>query len=216
MKEITRRDEGPWDSLGHLCTLRAQHPASAPQIDAKDHRDPHRSHATHVRSHNLEAPEPELKARPLTPNALFCSFFYVMLPCPAQNPPWLPCSPQDKIQTSQVVPLAPEGKATGHVGGREPRREGGDAVPAAEGTAGSLPGHGTPTQSAIHHLKPSSDALCPFPIDLIKRRLQLRSHLGNVLIVPFMCPFVAQALQSLKGRFKSMFLPLSENYYRKQ
>lgn len=80
------------------------------------------------------------------------------------------CRPQHKIQTSQAAPLAPEGKALGHVGGQEPRPEGGDDVPAAKGTAGPLPGHGTSTQSAIHQLqKPSSDALCLFPIDLITR-----------------------------------------------
>lgn len=110
VKEITRATMGfPWSPLYPACPA----PGQCSTNRAKDHRDPHRSHATHIRSHNLEAPEPELTARPLAPNALFCSFFYVMLPCPAQNPPWLPVDHRTKSKPPKWRPWLLRAKPRG-------------------------------------------------------------------------------------------------------
>ena len=72
-------------------------------------------------------------------------------------------------------------------------------------------------RGSIHQPRePNSDALCTLPIDLPAEETCSSLTLGECAFVPFLCPFVARALQGLKGQFESMFLPLNENYYGKQ
>lgn len=73
-------------------------------MGAKYQSDPHRSEVTHTRSRNLGVPKPALKPRSLAPNALFCSFFYLMLPSPVQNPPWLPMAHRTKFKPPKWSP----------------------------------------------------------------------------------------------------------------
>lgn len=114
-------------------------------------RDPHRGRVTH----SPARAGTQTQATGSKYSILLFLLFSASFPFPELSMP--PCGPWDKWPA-----LAPEGKATRHRGGRE--------LFYRAGYRGGTPSHETSTQGPIHQLQePSSDALCPFPIDLITR-----------------------------------------------
>lgn len=114
-------------------------------------------------------------------SVLLCFLLYASLPHP--EPSMASCGPGDKVQTSQVVPLAPKGKAAGARGW--PR-----AVRRGRGWCSRCVGYSwASSRSWDVHPRPSiscespAQMLCAFSHrSLQQRRLQECSHLGNALL----------------------------------